>query len=368
MCRTTLVLAYVLLALGISGLAAAGDGVQELNQACATTTGCTATDAPGFPITLSAAASPSYRLTSDLVVPDENTDAIRIHPVAGPVTIDLAGFEITSAACLHGNCASPASGSGAGVRAETPSVQRGIEVKNGTISGMGLHGVWLGPESRVADVRSRGNAGTGLTLGAASLVVDSSAVANQTGGFDLGKNAVIVDSDAHQNELFGLSQLSGTWARGNVLASTTSGSDLLLIGGRDRGPNRCSDGSCRSDHRRRYYITKDQVSAPGAPGACANGYHFASMFELQTPSLLEYDSTLGEVSPDSGSSHDFHFGWVRSGDNSSTSLNCSNWTDAGVVQTGTALSHDDGNPEEDGFGVLTFYGCVGPARTWCIQD
>jgi len=347
--------------------AAAADGVRELNQTCAVNTGCGPTDAAGFPITLASGADASYRLTSDLVVPDEDFDAIRVSPLAGPVTIDLAGFEITSATCPHGNCV-PVSGLGVGVRAEAPESQRGLEVRDGTIAGMGSDAVQLGPEARLIGLRTRSNGGDGIDTREAAQVLGCSAVANGGGGFSVGEGSVVLDSVARENQAFGLVQQKNSWARGNVLAATTGGSDLLLAGGRDRGPNRCADGSCRSGHRRRYYLTTTQVSAPSAPGACANGYHFASLLELQTPGVLEYDATLGEVLPDSGSSHTLFLGWVRSGENASTSRNCSDWTDAGVVQTGTALSHDGSNPEVDGFGNLIEFGCVGPARTWCIQD
>ena len=58
--------------------ASAADGVIEINQACATITGCSPSDKPGFPVTIT---SGSYILTSDLVVPAEvhgiSTEAIR---------------------------------------------------------------------------------------------------------------------------------------------------------------------------------------------------------------------------------------------------------------------------------------------------
>lgn len=73
-----------------SGSAFASDGVLEINQTCAVQTGCFAGDTAGLPVTIS--ASGSYRLTSNLVVPDENTDGIVVD--TENVSIDLAGFEI----------------------------------------------------------------------------------------------------------------------------------------------------------------------------------------------------------------------------------------------------------------------------------
>ncbi len=62
-----------LLAVGLTSPALAVDGVLEINQACADS-GCFSGDGAGFPVIISAAGS--YRLTSNLVVPNENTDGI----------------------------------------------------------------------------------------------------------------------------------------------------------------------------------------------------------------------------------------------------------------------------------------------------
>ena len=47
----------------------AGDGVLEINQACAVETGCMPGDTAGFPVAI--LTSGSYRLTSSPAVPDE---------------------------------------------------------------------------------------------------------------------------------------------------------------------------------------------------------------------------------------------------------------------------------------------------------
>src|SRR5690606_10202060 len=63
---------------GLAAPAPAADGVIEINQTCAKQTGCFDNDTANFPVTIDGKAGKSYRLTSDLVVPDENTTAIRI--------------------------------------------------------------------------------------------------------------------------------------------------------------------------------------------------------------------------------------------------------------------------------------------------
>src|SRR2546421_12802591 len=82
----------VLLLLAVSSPSAvlATDGVIEINQARALAGSVTPGDAAGFPVYIS--VSGSYRLTSNLTVPNENTDGIDIG--ASEVTIDLNGFSI----------------------------------------------------------------------------------------------------------------------------------------------------------------------------------------------------------------------------------------------------------------------------------
>ena len=55
----------------------AGEGVLEINQACAVNTGCFPGDTALFPVIIQGAMAPgSYILTSNLVVPDPNTTAV----------------------------------------------------------------------------------------------------------------------------------------------------------------------------------------------------------------------------------------------------------------------------------------------------
>ena len=69
------------LVLGSSLLASAayaGDGVLEINQTCATETGCFPGDSAGFPVTVNVGTGSSFRLTSDLALPNSDTTAIQI--------------------------------------------------------------------------------------------------------------------------------------------------------------------------------------------------------------------------------------------------------------------------------------------------
>ena len=97
----------------LAGPALAVDGVGEINQTCATATGCFSGDAAGFPVTIS--TSGSYRLTSRLVLPNENTDGILVS--TSSVSIDLNGFEITGPVTCAGGpiLCTPATGTGSAI-------------------------------------------------------------------------------------------------------------------------------------------------------------------------------------------------------------------------------------------------------------
>jgi len=90
--RTYQIPIHLLLLLALAGPALAVDGVLEINQACAVNTGCFAGDTAGYPVTITDAGS--YRLTSNVILPDLFTDAI--HVSKNDVAIDLNGFTIYS--------------------------------------------------------------------------------------------------------------------------------------------------------------------------------------------------------------------------------------------------------------------------------
>ena len=75
---------------GTAQAAPVTDGVTQIDQNKALAGSVTPGDAPGFPITITRPGS--YRLTSNLTVPDADTTAIEI--AADHVTLDLNGFAI----------------------------------------------------------------------------------------------------------------------------------------------------------------------------------------------------------------------------------------------------------------------------------
>ncbi len=90
--RTYLLPLYALLLLALAGPAFAVDGVLEINQTCATQTGCFSGDTAGFPVTIDGTAGRSYRLTGDLNVGDPDTDGLFL--TNSRITIDFNGFSL----------------------------------------------------------------------------------------------------------------------------------------------------------------------------------------------------------------------------------------------------------------------------------
>lgn len=155
--------------------AAAGDGKIEINQARALVGGIIPTDSPGFPVSI---GKGSYLLTSDLVVPDENTDGILV--LDDDATIDLGGFAIRGPVTCFGSTGSVScspAGSGIGIRA-LKSLIGGVSadrtvVRNGSIVGMGADGLVLRQGALVDGVLVNQIAGTGVLVEADSLVTRS---------------------------------------------------------------------------------------------------------------------------------------------------------------------------------------------------
>lgn len=140
-------------ALLASGASSASDGVVEINQVCAAV-GCFAGDTGGFPV--STPADGSYVLTSNLIVPDASTSAISLGVRS---SLDLNGFAIIGPTTCTGHPA-VCSGTGSGVGITTSA--GGGWIHDGTIRGMGSHGIRGGSDTRVEAVRVESNGGHGI--------------------------------------------------------------------------------------------------------------------------------------------------------------------------------------------------------------
>lgn len=198
--------------------ASASDGVLEINQTCAVQTGCFAGDTPGLPVTIS--ASGSYRLTSNLVVPDENTDGIVVS--TDDVGIDLNNFSILGPVVCSGTtlACTPSSGTGSGVE-RTATLLSGISVRNGSIRGMGSYGVLLGVQSEVMNVRVRSNRSFGIFADSGSTVSGNSAYQNGGTGIFASSGSTVSGNTAYQNIGDGIQTAAGATVLGNTIHSNT---------------------------------------------------------------------------------------------------------------------------------------------------
>jgi hypothetical protein len=208
----------------VAGPAVASDGLLEISQTCAVETGCFPGDSAGFPVTIDETGS--YRLTSNLVVPDANTDAIRVFD--DNVSIDLNDFAILGPVTCSGTPASctPTSGTGTGVEAFFPI--SGTKVHGGSIVGMGASGVVLGPDSDVHDLRVRWNRIDGIAVNNGSAVSRILAVANGNNGIDAGVTVVVSECTASRNGADGIETganavVSGSSALGNGASGISVG-------------------------------------------------------------------------------------------------------------------------------------------------
>ncbi len=167
-----------------AGTAAAVDGVVEINETCAALAGCFSGDTAGYPVTIDGSAGGSYRLTSNLIVPNENTDGIVVSTPS--VTIDLNGFEIVRSGCEGAifDC-TPVGGTGIGIALQGfSSAYRGMVVKNGSITGMGSSGVQVGESSTVTGLHVRWCRDLGIGAYAGS-TVEGNIVDGSTSGISV---------------------------------------------------------------------------------------------------------------------------------------------------------------------------------------
>ncbi len=220
----------LLLFLALALPAFASDGVLEINQTCAVNTGCFAGDAAGLPVTIT--ASGSYRLTSNLVVPNENTSGIQL--TSDNVSIDLAGFEIRGPVVCSGTplVCTPSSGLGSGVQGSRN--QSGTSVRNGSIRGMGLSGLFLGVQAEVKNVRVRSNGRCGIDTSESSIISGNTAYQNGIAGICAKAGSTVSGNAAYQNGSDGIDGSSGSTILGNTAnenggdgISASSGSTVL---------------------------------------------------------------------------------------------------------------------------------------------
>jgi hypothetical protein len=143
--------------LALAAPALAVDGVREINQTCADTTGCFTGDTPGLPVTITLPGA--YRLTGNLLLPNAHANGIFV--ATADVSIDLNGFVIKGVndCSFVPACTNP--GTGRGIAVTGDFIAR-LWVRNGSVTGMGSIGIDAGREARVEDVRVSESSGFGI--------------------------------------------------------------------------------------------------------------------------------------------------------------------------------------------------------------
>jgi hypothetical protein len=148
---------------------------------------------------------------------------------------------------------------------------------------------------------------------------------------------------------------------------------------------------------RKYFLTKTQVQGNQALQAClaVPGYHMASLWEIYNVSTLQYDTTNGLTSGDSGSgpptmtnSGAVAHGWVRTGAMTAVpneqgdegTASCNGWTSNSSSVTGSAVTlhrlwspnaaYNQGNIGPWGFENRYYapFACSSSQYVWCVQD
>jgi hypothetical protein len=194
------------------------DGVLEINQACATVTGCFPGDTAGFPVTVNGAGS--YALTSNLSVSAPGVSGIVI--AATDVSLDLGGFAIAG----PGSC----TGSGSGLSCTAVGSGRGVDggprvqVRNGGVRGFGELGVSLGDRARVDGMIVESNGAGGIAVGLGSLVRESISSSNAGLGFSA-EYGVVRGCSATSNKQAGFSGQGTSYVGNQASLNGTHGID-----------------------------------------------------------------------------------------------------------------------------------------------
>ncbi len=228
--------------LAIAAPALGGEGVVEINQTCAVQTGCFSGDGAAYPITIDGSAGKSYVLTSNLVVPDANTNGIMVD--AANVTLELNGFAIVRSGCENATSdCTPASGNGVGVRAQGV----GLAVRNGTVAGMGF-GI-TGVDIEVRGVRVVWNRTGGIDADGAFLIEGNTIVRNGGPGVTAVGEGVVRGNSVRLNAGKGIDAAGvGTLISENAVSDNGDdgidcGNGCTIIGNTSHG-----NGSDAGDH------------------------------------------------------------------------------------------------------------------------
>lgn len=412
--RRLVIVGALLFVLASDHRSLAGEGVLEINQACAKQTGCFPGDSAGFPVTITQPGS--YRLTGNLDMTAESYFVSAVAVQVSDVTLDLGGFEIAGPNTCTGSGPTLQCALEEGMVGVLLTGSDGTTVRNGTIRGMtaagvaaidsdaitvegltvthnGLNGIKLENDSIVRGSIASENEYDGIKL-VGGLVRGCMLTGNSRDGVESVLDVAVTDSVLRGNGVAGVRSGGAAMVSDNVTAANGTEGFQLAVGSRygrnvSRGngqPDTCGGGIC--SERRRYYLT--QTSPTGSSGdaaldACAAGFHMASLWEIFDTSMLAYDSVLGLTNDDSGAGPPTgSYGYVRTGNTSNNTTpsagtsNCLAWSDSSGYGTMLSLEKrwyvSSSNPQEPAQATIIPWRasnttCIVPGiHVWCVED
>lgn len=203
--------------------ARAVDGVIEINHTCATQMGCFSGDSGGYPVSIDGSIGNSYKLTSDLIIPDSNTSGININ--SANIHLDLNGFSIIGINCLVVTDVSfhcrPPTGNGFGVFV-TAAFYYGITIKNGSVIGMGNKGIFVtGYNSTVKNIHARWNRREGIEAIQHALLTGNTVFENGNNGIECSSDCLIRGNVSNKNLGDGINASIGSMITGNILSDNS---------------------------------------------------------------------------------------------------------------------------------------------------
>jgi hypothetical protein len=273
--RKTLQIASLLVGAALLGSVAmpawAVDGVILIDQNKAMAGGVTPGDAPGFPVTIS--QSGSYRLASNLTVPDDVTDGIVVQ--ADSVTLDLNGFSIRGPRTCSGSpttaCTGPVGPFPTGIKVFDARGARGATVRNGSITGF-FTGVEIesGAFARsalVEELHVYSNSSIGIRAdysvvrrctatnnGLHGIQADGSVLENNVTtfnaytGLSVGNASVVMHNSSASNGQYGIEGNNTVFGGNNLIGNTLGSMRPGILGMVSQGNNACgaydSAGTC----------------------------------------------------------------------------------------------------------------------------
>ncbi|MFK7895264.1 MAG: hypothetical protein AB8G23_05490 [Myxococcota bacterium] len=331
--------------------AQASDGVAEINHTCATATGCFPGDVPGYPVTIGSNSPTSFRLTGNLLLPNENTDGIRVAATENGVSIDLGGFTIAGPTRCSQNATTKETtcnrqGGGRGIYAATGS-SAGVTVRNGSIYGMGNAGINIVRRGAlVQDVRVTDCGGEGVILVDGSIVERVSVEDVRLFGIRVGSNGLIRNStvrSAREGISIGnAGRVEGSTSSNNFFSGFNGGESSSFVGNTSE------------------FNAQHGIRTPGDGGLVKNNTINGNAFDgINAGALAMIESNSIRNSGDRGIQTGS--GGIISGNTVSGSASDGIYATDGTVVRGNSVFENGTDAQDDG--IHCTLGCMAQANT-----